>query len=151
MRAMATHCGFVVKFGARGSRASLFPDGRSQKRTKPMSEPQRGNPPPISEQRSTRRVEFITQVNCKVTGSYARGWSNDIGEGGMSVSTEKTFESGTEVVVYFSLPHNPTGILIEVPGVVVWIRAAESMGIRFLSLNDQQREAIAKHIRLQDQ
>ena len=68
----------------------------------------------------------------------------------MSVSTEKTFESGTDVVVHFSLPPYPPGTLVEVPGVVIWVRTAESMGIQFLSLNDQQREAIASYLQLQD-
>ena len=35
-----------------------------------------------SEQRRTRRVDLILQVNCKVSGFHSLGWSHDISEGG---------------------------------------------------------------------
>lgn len=106
--------------------------------------------PSREDRRKTRRVHLITHVQCKITGDYTMGRSEDISEGGLLVVTGKTFDSQTEVAVHFDLPPYPPGILIEIQGVVVWARAAESMGIQFLEPSDQQREAIAKYIQLEE-
>ena len=106
--------------------------------------------PSEEERRKTQRVGLVTQVECKTTGDYNLGRSQDISEGGLLVVTRTTLDSGTEVVVRFNLPPYPRGIHMEVPGVVVWVRAGESLGIQFLQLKDQQREAIAKYIQLQE-
>lgn len=101
------------------------------------------------ERRKTQRVGLITQVECKTTGKYTLGRSRDISEGGLFVVTGETFDCGTEVVVRLNLPPYHLGILLESEGVVTWVRATESMGIQFIQLKDQQREAIAKYIQLE--
>ena len=113
----------------------------------PGAEP---SPPlPHEELRKSQRVGLVTQVECKATGDYALGRSQDVSEGGLLVITGKTFDCGIEVVVRFNLPPYPPGILIESRGVVVWVRAGGSMGIQLMQLKDQQLEAITKYIQLE--
>ena len=114
------------------------------------TEPANDKPSP-EERRKTQRVGLITQVECKATGNYSLGRSQDISESGLLAITGNTFDSGIEVVIRFNLPPYPPGILIESRGVVVWVRAGESMGIWLIQLEDKQREAIAKYIKLRDE
>ncbi|MBI4458919.1 MAG: PilZ domain-containing protein [Acidobacteria bacterium] len=85
-------------------------------------------------------------MECRSSGAYTLGRSQDASEGGLSVQTRDIFEPRTEVVVRFNLPPYPPGIPIEAKGEIVHIRSGE-MGIQFLSLSDRQRQAIARYVR----
>jgi hypothetical protein len=103
---------------------------------------------PHEDRRKNQRVALLTQVECVGNGEYIVGFTRDISKSGLSVEAKASFNVGTEVVVRFILPPYPPGTLMEIQGVVLWVRPAESMGIGFQSLEYGQHDAIAKYIQL---
>jgi len=99
------------------------------------------------EQRKTERALLIVQVEFKAAGDYTLGRSQDISEGGLRVLTPETVEAGSGVIVRFNLPPYTPGVLIESPGLVVHVQPASGMGIEFLQLTEQQRQAIVRYVR----
>ena len=98
------------------------------------------------ERRRSPRAALIVRVECKRTGDYVLGRSQDVSEGGLSVLTSETFDPQAEVVVRFKLPPYSPGIPIESSGVVVHARPGEQRGVQFLQLSERQREALARYV-----
>ncbi len=68
----------------------------------------------------------------------------NIREGGLLVKTPDTFDPKAEVTVRFNLPPIPHGRHIESKGVVVHAKPGVHMGIEFLEMKEEHREAIAE-------
>ena len=98
------------------------------------------------QRRSTSPSGLIVQVECESAEISTLGRSRDFSEGGLSVVTSKAVALQSEVVVRFNLPPYSSGTHIESRGLVVHVQSDGKMGIRFLELNEYQREAIANYV-----
>ena len=107
-----------------------------------MVEPHQAAP---EERRGNRRVTVRTEVirDGKPSVSFGRG--ENISEGGMKLESSQTFPPDEVVKVRFVLPH-PQGAVITSEAKVVWVKPGASVGLQFLDLKDEFREAIARFI-----
>lgn len=98
-------------------------------------------PSPWSVPRKHPRAQLLAQVEAQADGVTALGQTRDISEGGLCVLSPDTFDLNTEVLVRFNLPaaHH-----IEAKGLVVRALRGLEMGIVFIGLRNDDRQAIAK-------
>jgi hypothetical protein len=66
---------------------------------------------------------------------------------GLLVLSRDTFDPETEVTVRLHLLPAPVGRLLEVHGVIVHVQPGVKMGIQFLDLKDEDRQAIEEYVR----
>ncbi len=119
-------------------------------------------PPPIpwrrprpqatgSERRRHQRITFETEVSFHGEHNFFTGFSEDISEGGLFVTTYDVKPLGTRVDLTFGLP---CGHVVRCEGEVRWIREPSEdpdapppgMGVRFLDLAEADREVIQRYI-----
>lgn len=98
------------------------------------------------EVRRSRRVPLTTQVQSLSAQGTSLGRTQNLSEGGLFMLSPDTFKPETEITVRFHLPPIPPGRPIEGRGVVVHAKHGVNMGIGFLSLEDQDRKAIAEFV-----
>ncbi len=112
------------------------------------------NPPPLPssrqammERRSSTRISLEIEVGVQTENNFYTGFSADISEGGIFVSTYQMRPVGTTIDVEFELPD---GYEIKASGIVRWLReprdpeseVTPGMGIQFTSLKPADMEAI---------
>ncbi len=97
---------------------------------------------PKTERRKYRRVHLITQVECLARKLSSIGRTENLSDGGLLMLSPHTLDPNTEVTLRFNLPPTPPGRPIEAQGVVVRSQPGVDMGIRFLQLKDEDRNAI---------
>ena len=111
--------------------------------TKPEKEP---------EQRQNLRVPLrVLRVETELKGEVFFGYAINLSVTGIFIQTSSPKEVGTQFRVRFSLPRDPK--IIECLTEVVWSRhytgktgVSPGMGLRFIDLNPECQEAIAKFI-----
>ena len=96
----------------------------------------------LKECRAMRRVSLVTEVICHGRNAFGFGKSENVSETGMMVKSPETLPLHSEIRVRFILPVHPQAIVVETKGRVVWVRQGMSMGIEFLDLKGEYREAI---------
>jgi uncharacterized protein (TIGR02266 family) len=106
----------------------------------------RPNPGEGRERRTSRRAALLVQVDFVSQQAFALGRSQDISEGGLLVMCQETLEPGTQVEVRFVLPVSPQAVTIDTKAVVVRAQPGTSMGIEFVNLRPEAREAIARFV-----
>jgi 6-pyruvoyl-tetrahydropterin synthase len=99
--------------------------------------------PPWRSPRKHPRVSLVTEVESRATGVKHVGRSGNISVGGVLILGRDTFDPNTEVVVRFRLP---TGYPIETGGVVAHRKTGAQMGIKFLRLDEHNRQAIREFV-----
>ncbi|MFQ5777933.1 MAG: PilZ domain-containing protein [Terriglobia bacterium] len=102
--------------------------------------------PPGADRRATKRVSLATQIRTSVDGETLVGYTRDISTGGVFVETENPSAKGTEVKLRFKL--TPDSPIQEVRAVVAYSINGEGMGLRFVDLKAELREAIAAFVTL---
>jgi predicted Zn-dependent protease len=85
----------------------------------------------------------MVQVESLSPESYSLGRCQNISASGLLVLTPETFELHTEVTIRFSLP---PAIAIQSKGLVVRVEPGVLMGIQFVGLQEEQRQAIARFV-----
>jgi uncharacterized protein (TIGR02266 family) len=85
--------------------------------------------------------------------NFYTGLADDISEGGVFVASDELLRLGTDLRLEFSLPD--IGDAITARGVVRWLRlphagAPAGMGIQFLELRDEDRQRIARFVKLRE-
>ncbi len=60
----------------------------------------------------------------------------NVGLGGLCLLTRRSYETGTELMLKIELGE---GEIIEVEGVVAWVRPGKAIGVRFERLSDDHR------------
>lgn len=101
------------------------------------------------------RVKMTAQVDFGSEANFYQGFSANISEGGLFVTTLKLLPLGTEVDLAFSLP---SGERINTRGVVRWVREAndaspdlvDGMGLQFMDLGPSDRDAIERFVEQRD-
>lgn len=105
-----------------------------------------------SERRTTERVDLQADIGLHSATQFFTGLTGDVSRGGIFVATWAPLPLGTEVTVAFVLPG---GYQVTAPGRVAWLKDPQStdeatdtpgMGVRFLSLSSEDRQAIEKFL-----
>ena len=107
--------------------------------------------PAGSERRSTPRAFLETEITFESHANFYTGFTEDISEGGLFLTTYDLHPLGTEIEIEFTLP---TGQIVRTLGVVRWIRdphdeapdAPPGMGLQFRDLLPEDRTAIHEFI-----
>jgi len=111
----------------------------------------RSEPPPepeeATERRTFQRAQINVEIGLRTETNFFVGFSGDISEGGILISTVSLLPIGTWVTLSFSFPG---GVEIEAEGEVAWTREGTAfdsdlnagMGIRFTHLSDEALAAI---------
>jgi type IV pilus assembly protein PilZ len=110
------------------------------------------DPASLNRRRSSR-FEVTWQVDCETEDTFLYAYITNISEMGIFVKTEKPLAVGTELVLRFSAPSGEETFVLR--GVVQWINPVRplgenlnpGMGIRFLSLQPEERERIVEAVR----
>lgn len=89
-------------------------------------------------------VNVLAQIEIMGKGGSILGRTANISTGGLLVLTQNTLQENTEVDIRMNLPPNPPGIPVEAKGMIVHEKKGESMGIQFLIVNKEEREAIER-------
>lgn len=96
--------------------------------------------PPGKDRRASRRVSLVTQMRTIVDGETLVGYTRDISTGGVFVETEEPLAKGSEVQLRFRL--TPDSPILEVRAAVAYSLPGQGMGLRFLDLPSELRQAI---------
>jgi uncharacterized protein (TIGR02266 family) len=99
------------------------------------------------DRRQAHRAEVSVEIGLRTETNFFVGFSGDISEGGIFVTTVALLPIGTSVALSFSFPG---GIQVEAEGEVAWTRQgvafdsdlSAGMGIRFTRLKDEAFTAI---------
>jgi uncharacterized protein (TIGR02266 family) len=104
-----------------------------------------------AERRVHPRAVLKTSVNLTSESNFYTGFSENISEGGVFISTYNPAPIGSKVDVEFSLPDG--GPSIRTPAVVRWIRehnpAVETppgLGLEFLELDERDQERVERFV-----
>jgi type IV pilus assembly protein PilZ len=110
------------------------------------------DPQSINRRRSSR-FEVTWQVDCETEDTFLYAYITNISEMGIFVKTEKPLAVGTELVLRFNPPTSAETFVLR--GIVQWINPVRAlgenlnpgMGIRFQSLQPEERERIVEAVR----
>ncbi len=100
--------------------------------------------PPGAERRTARRASLVTQIRTIVDGETLVGYTRDISTGGLFVETENPPAKGTEVNLRFRL--GPDKPIIGARAVVIYALANDGMGLKFVELAPELRQAIEEFV-----
>lgn len=111
--------------------------------------------PAGAERRQHQRVPVVADVSWESEDNFYTGFSTDISECGVFISTVELFDFGQQVALELSLP---SGVRVAAEGVVRWIREWNDMtptlhpgmGIQFTELSPDSREAISRFVNERD-
>jgi uncharacterized protein (TIGR02266 family) len=100
-----------------------------------------------AERRKTQRVQIRVEIGLRTETNFFVGFSGDVSEGGILVTTVALLPIGTSVKLSFSFPG---GLEVEAEGEVAWTRQGVTfdselnagMGIRFTHLSEDALAAI---------
>ncbi len=99
------------------------------------------------EHRAKQRVSLLTAVTTEGKRPPVRfGKSENISEGGMRIKSSEMLPLDPVIMVRFLLPVHPETIAVNAKARPVWMARGYSMGIQFLDLKEEYREAIAKFV-----
>jgi type IV pilus assembly protein PilZ len=103
--------------------------------------------------RRSNRFEVTWQVDCETEDTFLYACITNISDMGIFVKTEKPLAVGTELVLRFAPPSTEETFVLR--GIVQWINPVRplgenlnpGMGIRFQSLQPDERERIVEAVR----
>ncbi|MFQ5723629.1 MAG: PilZ domain-containing protein [Terriglobia bacterium] len=104
--------------------------------------------PTGADRRTAKRASLVTQIRTSSGGQTLVGYSRDISIGGVFVETEDPPEKGSELALRFRLA--PDSPIREARATVVYRLPGEGMGLRFLDLPDELRQAIEQFVTQQE-
>lgn len=111
--------------------------------------------PSPNERRQHLRATYKTSINLTSESNFYSGFTDDISEGGLFVSTHNTIPCGNVVNIEFMLPDSDEPIKAQ--GEVRWIReyrpendAPPGMGLSFTGLPDAVRQRILSFVKVRD-
>ena len=99
---------------------------------------------PEIDKRQHRRAQLVTQVRCDALGRDEFMLTRDVSVGGMFVTAKDPFPSDSEVALAFSLRAGEP--LIASRGKVVYSLRNMGMGIAFVDLGEEVRQALQKFV-----
>jgi c-di-GMP-binding flagellar brake protein YcgR len=76
--------------------------------------------------------------------SFGRG--ENISEGGMMLESSQAYSLNEVVKVRFVLPASPQGAVVTSEAKIVWAGPGAGVGLEFLGMKDEDREAIARFV-----
>ncbi len=100
--------------------------------------------PTGEERRTARRATLVTQIRTIVDGETVVGYTRDISTGGVFIETENPPVKGTEVSLRFRL--TPESPIVGARALVVYSLPGEGMGLRFIDLPTELRQAIEEFV-----
>jgi type IV pilus assembly protein PilZ len=120
--------------------------GVSDERPKPDS-------PPVSERRSSERLEVVWSVDCETEQTFLYASITNISEMGIFVATHEPLEVGTRLTLRFAMPGDEAPFILF--GQVQWVNPIRmlsdnpnpGMGIRFVELSGENRERLINSVR----
>jgi len=101
---------------------------------------------PGSERRQTPREGIKLGVRFTTAQELARAVhasTKNIGMGGLCLLTQRSYETGTSLDVTIELGGGET---MQIAATVAWSRPGKAIGVRFLKLDDSQRERLERLI-----
>ena len=99
---------------------------------------------PEIDKRQHRRAQLVTQVRCDALSRDEFLLTRDVSVGGMFVTAKDPFPSDSEVALAFSLRAGEP--LIASRGKVVYSLRNMGMGITFVDLSEEARQALQKFV-----
>jgi uncharacterized protein (TIGR02266 family) len=134
--------------------AILYPVSRAQDQAsqpQPIVERKPSREIPHHPERTAPRVACEVDIGFQSESNFFTGFSEDISEGGLFISTYDFKTIGTEIDVNFTLPSGHTVIA---QGVVRWIRELNpltpemepGMGVQFIGLGQDDKDAINTYL-----
>jgi hypothetical protein len=108
----------------------------------PVAEEDRTYITPEIEKRQYRRVRLVTEVRCEPLSRDELLLTRDISVGGLFLNCKDPLPKGSEVALSFHL--RPGGPVVNCHGKVAHSLAGVGMGIQFLDLSEEPRQAIQK-------
>ena len=99
---------------------------------------------PDIDKRQHRRATLITQVRCDALQRQGLMVTRDISVGGMYVNDKDPFPADSEVTTMFRL--EPTSELLTCRGKVAYAIKGMGMGISFIDLSEEVRQALQKFV-----
>ena len=99
---------------------------------------------PEIDKRQHRRAQLVTQVRCDALGRDEFLLTRGVSVGGMFVTAKDPFPSDSEVALSFSLRAGEPPIASR--GKVVYSLRSMGMGITFVDLSEEARQALQKFV-----
>ena len=99
---------------------------------------------PDIDKRRHRRANLITQVRCDALQRQGLMVTRDVSVGGMFVNVKDPFPADSEVTTLFRL--EPTSDLLTCRGKVAYAIKGMGMGISFIELSEEVRQALQKFV-----
>jgi uncharacterized protein (TIGR02266 family) len=134
--------------------AVLYPLAKAYERASlPPPPPAAPRQVPHDPRRSARRLPLDVDIGFQSDTNFYVGFSEDVSEGGLFVSTYDFLPIGARLSLNFSLPD---GSVVSAGGVVRWVReynpqtpdVSPGMGVQFVDLDGEDRAAIQRFLRL---
>lgn len=94
--------------------------------------------------RNYRRIKLVTQLLCEALGREEIQLTRDISLGGVFVTCQNPMPKDAEVVVAFRL--KPTEPLISCRALVAHAQQGMGMGLKFIDLTEECRQALVKFL-----
>jgi type IV pilus assembly protein PilZ len=116
-------------------------------------QPKPSERPPVSERRSSDRIEVTWSVDCESQDTFLYANITNISEFGIFVRTQEPLEVGTRLILRFATPGSDEPFVLH--GQVQWVNAVRmladnpnpGMGIRFVDLTPESRERLIDAVR----
>ena len=116
-------------------------------------QPKPSERPPVSDRRSSDRIEVTWSVDCESKDTFLYANITNISEFGIFVRTQEPLEVGTRLILRFAPPGSDEPFVLT--GQVQWVNAVRmladnpnpGMGIRFVELKADERERLVELIR----
>ena len=116
-------------------------------------QPKPPDSPPVSERRSSERIEVVWSVDCETEQTFLYASITNISEMGIFVATRDPLEVGTRLTLRFAMPGEQEPFVLL--GQVQWVNPIRmlsdnpnpGMGIRFIELTSENRERIISSVR----
>jgi type IV pilus assembly protein PilZ len=116
-------------------------------------QPKPSERPPLSERRSSDRIEVTWSVDCESQDTFLYANITNISEFGIFVRTQEPLEVGTRLILRFAPPGADEPFVLS--GQVQWVNAVRmladnpnpGMGIRFVDLTSEARDRLIDTVR----
>jgi type IV pilus assembly protein PilZ len=116
-------------------------------------QPKPSERPPVSDRRSSDRLEVTWSVDCESKDTFLYANITNISEFGIFVRTQEPLEVGTRLILRFAPPDSDEPFVLQ--GQVQWVNAVRmladnpnpGMGIRFVELTTDARSRLIDTVR----
>lgn len=116
-------------------------------------QPKPSERPPVSDRRSSDRIEVTWSVDCESQDTFLYASIANISEFGIFVRTQEPLEVGTRLILRFAPPGSDETFVLS--GQVQWVNAVRmladnpnpGMGIRFVELTSEARARLIDTVR----